>query len=393
MLQFGIFHIWPVLIMVFATPHVAAADEIVLPTEEDFSVPRVIERLARRIEPDMAGKPERLAQYVDFFRSELGNDSRLFAFNVTAQRATDGKVELRGYVEFPETRTALAKFLTSLGFKVEDRLETLPASALGKEIFGFVKTAHSVCYDRPSGRQRPENDCLVGEPLYLLREESGHLLAHSGEGYLGYIPTKGVLRVDAATFARYLDGPRVRVKSDQKVAGVSVPAGATLKWVSNDGKTVTAELPDRKQLKLPAAACEQIHEPTAMIDKAIASGRQLIGTRYLWGGKTSEGIDCSGLVQISYAAVGVHLPRDSYQQFYTGRLSATRWHMADLRRGDTLYFLGPEGKIRHTAIYIGEDRYLQATVPTVRINSFNPTHPDYSARLHASFAFAKRPMD
>ena len=133
-------------------------------------------------------------------------------------------------------------------------------------------------------------------------------------------------------------------------------------------------------MELNAAACEMPSESVAEIDKIIASGRQLLGTPYLWGGKTSEGIDCSGLVQFSFAAAGVHLPRDSYQQFYFGRLTATRWHMAGLRRGDTLYFLGEEGKIRHTALYLGDDRYLQAVLPVVRISSFNPAHPEYDAR-------------
>jgi cell wall-associated NlpC family hydrolase len=137
-----------------------------------------------------------------------------------------------------------------------------------------------------------------------------------------------------------------------------------------------------------------MHRDTAAdVDKIIAKGKQVLGTHYLWGGKTSEGIDCSGLVQSSYLAAGVHLPRDAYQQFYVGQLSATRWHTAGLRRGDTLYFLGADGKIRHTGIYLGDDHFMHAVMPVARINSFNPADKDYDAKRHASFAFAKRPVD
>jgi len=387
------FRVWSVFFALTAVSLFARADEVVLPTAEDFSISKVLERLARRAEPDLKGKSERLPQYVDFFRSELGNDSRLFAFNVMPNSKGDRRVELNGFVEFQETRTALTKFLTALGFKVDDKLESLPATGLGKQIFGIVKSAHSVCYDRPSGKQRPENDCLIGEPLYLLREENGHLLAHSGEGYLGYVRTSDVLRADAADFARYLDGQRVRVKSDQKIGEVMIPAGALLKLAGKDETTVTVELPTSVRVKLPSKVCEIRRDPTSEIDAVVAHGRQLIGTHYLWGGKTSEGIDCSGVVQSSYAAVGVHLPRDAYQQCYVGQLSATRWHRSGLRRGDTLYFLGEEGKIRHTALYLGEDHFLQAVLPVVRISSFNPTHPDYDAKHSAAFAFAKRPVD
>jgi cell wall-associated NlpC family hydrolase len=144
---------------------------------------------------------------------------------------------------------------------------------------------------------------------------------------------------------------------------------------------------------LPAAACEVCQEPAAKLDAIITAARQLLGTPYLWGGRTSAGVDCSGLVQISYRAAGLHLPRDSYQQFYVGQLTATRWHTAGLRRGDTLYFLGDDGKIRHTGLYLGDDQFVQAVSPVVRINSFNPEDANYDARRHASFAFAKRLLD
>ena len=129
------------------------------------------------------------------------------------------------------------------------------------------------------------------------------------------------------------------------------------------------------------------------MDGIIATGERLIGTPYFWGGRTVEGIDCSGLVQMSYASAGLHLPRDAYQQFYLGELTATRWHRAGLRRGDTLYFLAADGKIRHTAIYLGDQRFLQAVMPKVRISSFDPKSSDYDAGHAESFAFAKRLVD
>src|SRR5215212_7880783 len=140
---------WLVLTLVFACRYIALGDDVDLPTAEEFSVPKVIERLARRIEPELAGKPERLPHYVDFFRSELANDSRLCAFHVTPKLHYGNRVELDGYTEFSETRAALVKFLKVLGFKVDDQMESLPAAGLGTEIFGLVKAPHSICFDQP----------------------------------------------------------------------------------------------------------------------------------------------------------------------------------------------------------------------------------------------------
>jgi len=370
------------------------AAEPTAPATAEPKAPGDLQRMAAKIEPDLVGKPERLPQYINFFSRELGNDSRICAFDVTAKPSDDNHVELQGFVEFPETREALSEFLQILGFKIDDRLEELPAAGLGKEMFGLVKASHSYAFDRPTGKRKQEDDCLLGEPLLLLREADGHLLAHSGEGYLGYVPSADVVRVDEAAFLKYLNGPRVLVITNQKANGQpAIPAGARLKWISTDGDTVVAALPTGEAVKLPAADCKVCGTPEVEIDDIIATGERLIGTPYFWGGRTPEGIDCSGLVQMSYGSVGLHLPRDAYQQFYMGQLTGTRWHTAGMRRGDTLYFLGAGGKIRHTAIYLGEGRYLQAVMPKVRISSFNPNDPDYDATRHASFAFAKRLLD
>src|SRR5215216_1913130 len=101
MIRFGL-----VLTLVFACQYIALGDDVDLPTAEEFSVPRVIVRLARRIEPELAGKPERLSHYVDFFRSELANDSRLCAFHVTPKLLDGDHMQLHGYTEFSETRAS-----------------------------------------------------------------------------------------------------------------------------------------------------------------------------------------------------------------------------------------------------------------------------------------------
>lgn len=349
-------------------------------------------RLARQLEPDLVGRAERLPQYIDFFRLKLGNDTRLFAFDVTAQATDEGRVQLRGYVEFPETRNAVVTFLSHLGFDdIDDQLATLPAESLGKKAFGLVKTTHSLSYDRPREPRSVVTDCLLGEPLFLLREEQGHLLVHSGEGYLGYVAADDVHRVNGSAFSRYPSEASVRmIANHQLESGLAIPAGALLKRLPSKTDAVVCALPTGEVIELPQDSCESTRKPEAEIDRAIASGRQLLKTPYVWGGKTSAGIDCSGLVQVAFATTGVHLPRDSNQQFFLGQLTATRWHRSGLRRGDTLYFLGENGRIRHTALYLGDDRFLQAESPVVEISSFNPAHDDYDQRRDASFAFGKR---
>lgn len=375
---------WALSAVIARAADTAATAEPVMPPD--------MRRVARKIEPDLKGDPARLAQYVNFFSRELGNDSRMCAFDVTCE-PLGKKVVLHGFVEFPETRKSLIEFLSALGFEIENQMESLPAEELGQKIFGITKVTHSYCFDQPTGKRKQETDCLLGEPVFLLREQDGQLLVHSHEGYLGYVPSADIVRMDEERFGKYLDGPRVLVLADQKTSKPAIPAGARLKWVSTDGDQVTVELPTSEKVQLAATDCRVVEAPAAKIDDIVATAKKLIGTPYFWGGRTSEGCDCSGLVQQSYASVGLFVPRDAYQQFYVGQLSATRWHMAGLRRGDTLYFLASDGKIRHTAIYLGDDKFIQAVMPHAKISSFNPKDPEYDAVHKASFAFAKRLLD
>ena len=351
----------------------------------------LLTKFAEQVEPGRDGRTDRLPQYVEFFRAKLANDTRLFAFHVNPIALESGKIELHGYVEFSQMRDGLVRFMQELGFDVVDKLDVLPDQSLGPDRYALVKETHTLSYSAASEPRSVVTDCLLGEPLFVLREAGDHLLVHSGEGYLGYVAKTDVYRVNAKKFSLYPTSKAVRIlKNHQLADGLIVPAGAILKLLLSEDKGVVVALPTGETPTLPAEVCEIATPPIEKIEQAITVGKQLMETPYYWGGKTSSGIDCSGLVQVSFATCGVHLPRDSNQQFLLGRLAATRWYRRGLGRGDTMYFLGKNGRIRHTAIYLGGDRYLQAVTPKVNIRSLNPNHEDYDQKRAKQFAFAKR---
>ncbi|HLH88805.1 MAG TPA: C40 family peptidase [Xanthobacteraceae bacterium] len=77
----------------------------------------------------------------------------------------------------------------------------------------------------------------------------------------------------------------------------------------------------------------------------VAVAERFVGVPYLWGGKTSLGIDCSGLVQTALTAAGISCPRDSdMQERALGGAIAP--DSTDLRRGDLVFWKGHVAIVR-----------------------------------------------
>ena len=97
----------------------------------------------------------------------------------------------------------------------------------------------------------------------------------------------------------------------------------------------------------------------ALRDSAVSRARAQVGKRYRFGGESPRsGFDCSGLVRYVMAAVGVGLPRTSWQQASVGLPVAK--DTSELRPGDLLTF-GRGKRVSHVGIYVGNGRYIHAS--------------------------------
>ncbi len=117
--------------------------------------------------------------------------------------------------------------------------------------------------------------------------------------------------------------------------------------------------------------------PAKRIDAMISWARQQVGRRYIWGGAGPLGYDCSGLaLQAMYAGGRVlptvntylHQQRDFATASSIFDSGMRRVPLADRKRGD-LVFYGPSGSITHMAIYLGNDRVVEAVRPQVQTAS------------------------
>jgi peptidoglycan DL-endopeptidase CwlO len=99
----------------------------------------------------------------------------------------------------------------------------------------------------------------------------------------------------------------------------------------------------------------------------VGIAMRYLGTRYVYGGASPSGFDCSGLVMYVYAQVGVSLPHYTVAQYnYADSVSVSR---SQLEPGDLVFFAG----LGHVGIYVGGGNFIHAphTGSVVRIDSLN----------------------
>lgn len=104
-------------------------------------------------------------------------------------------------------------------------------------------------------------------------------------------------------------------------------------------------------------------------DEVVASAKKYLGIPYVFGGTTTAGLDCSGLVQKAYGDLGISLPRIAADQARTGTAVPS---LAQARPGDILGFGQPA---HHVAIYLGNNMMIAAPEPgeNVKIQSVYET--------------------
>lgn len=90
--------------------------------------------------------------------------------------------------------------------------------------------------------------------------------------------------------------------------------------------------------------------------RAIAFARAQVGKPYVWGATGPGSYDCSGLTQAAWKAVGVDLPRTTYDQVTAG----TTVSLANAKPGDLVFFYDSIG---HVGLYIGNDMMIHAPKP------------------------------
>lgn len=197
--------------------------------------------------------------------------------------------------------------------------------------------------DAPSGRR--ERQVLQGERVTLIEDHDGFSFVQCENGYVGYLASDFLQnQVPPDHFVSTL-ATHGYLQPDFKSEDVhSLPFGARLRFLSEEKKFIETDCG-----YVPKAHLRPIEQP---LKDPVTAAQMFFNAPYLWGGNSSRGIDCSGLVSAAFSACGYVVPGDSdlQEQFFGDRVD----DLEQRKRGDLIFWDG------HVGILVDEHTLLHA---------------------------------
>ena len=215
-----------------------------------------------------------------------------------------------------------------------------------------VVASFSPLHRHPSREAPVDTQAIFGESVTVYDEHEGWAWAQlNDDGYVGYLPSEALGEPGAE--------PTHRVRAIRTF----VYPGPNLKLPFRDYLTLNAKVAvvetEGDYARLATGGwvyARHLAGLDAFETDYVSVAERFLHTPYLWGGKTSLGIDCSGLAQTALAAAGIAAPRDSdMQERALGTPIGVKPDLGSLRRGDLVFWKG------HVGLMMDESNFIHAT--------------------------------
>ena len=216
--------------------------------------------------------------------------------------------------------------------------------------------------EAPSHEAALLTEALKGErvTIYDISEEGWAWGQLAGDGYVGFMPASALSATGPA--------PTHKVTAMRTL----VFPGPSIKLPPIESLSLGCQLAIARMDETFAITASGGHVPLVhlapmqtMETDFVAVAERFLGTPYLWGGKTSLGLDCSALVQLALAACGIPCPRDTdMQERALGSALEHPHEVEQLRRGDLVFWKGHLAIVRDeaTLVHANASRHMAVAI-------------------------------
>ncbi len=206
-----------------------------------------------------------------------------------------------------------------------------------------------------------DTEALMGETVVVYDEddEGWSWVQLDRDGYVGWMPSHGLLKTVPVAFTHRVTALRTFV---YPAPSIKEPP---LQWLSLGSRLAIRSMREvnGRMFAVTSEGGVVVANHLAPLDATetdpVAVAERFLGAPYLWGGRSSLGLDCSGLVQTAFEACGTLLPRDAdLQEKAAG--SPVSLDPATWRRGDLLFWPGHVAIVRDEASFIHANAWMMA---------------------------------